>query len=235
MHAAIQQDRLQCLRLLLRYNRERMNVKDSSSTNLLEARTSVANGSLTPLLQAVRFDHYDMAKCLLHESSCDVNATASASLNGFSSLHLACHFGNLDMLELFLTARTTSLDLNIRSMGTSDGITPIHLAVQNQHVKVVERMLMAGADINVARLDTGELPLMKAVENNMNKSFLDMLLNQYNANPTLQRTDGATALLLASQMGSLGAVEALLSHPDVNPNETGAGGPSCLFLAAQTR
>jgi ankyrin repeat protein len=246
MHAAIQQDQLQCLRLLLQYNRERMNVKDSSGINLLEACTSAANGSLTPLLQAVRFDHYGMAKCLLHESSCDINATASASLNGFSSLHLACHFGNLNMLELFLSARTISsvafdatnaaaapLDLNIRSVGTSDGITPIHLALQNQHVEVVERMLMAGADINMARLDTGESPLMKAVQNNMNKSFIELLLNQYNANPTLRRSDGATALLLGSQMGCTGAVEVLLTHPDVNPNDTGAGGPSCLFLASQ--
>lgn len=63
---------------------------------------------------------------------------------GFTPLHVACHFGQLNMVR-FITARQGA---NINATTTS-GYTPLHQAAQQGHSTIVSHLLDKGADPNI--------------------------------------------------------------------------------------
>jgi len=170
---------------------------------LLEARTTEESGWMTPLLKSVRFDRLESVRWLLQCTKADVNAIAGSACAGFSSLHLAVNNGSASMLEILLSAKAAVIDVNVRRGAEApDGITPLHLSVQNRRSDLASRLLRAGADVNIrGRLDTGQTVLMKAIETEMGEEFVRMLVEDWGADVNVVRGDGATALALAEQRG----------------------------------
>lgn len=59
-------------------------------------------------------------------------------------MHVACHFGQLNMVR-FITARQ-GVKINA---ATASGYTPLHQAAQQGHSTIVSHLLDKGADPNV--------------------------------------------------------------------------------------
>ena len=74
---------------------------------------------------------------------------------------------------------------------------------------MAEALLRAGADPNLARLDTGQTVVMKSVEVGLSASFVGTLVNAFRANVGIVRGDGATALALALQYGRVQIAQVL--------------------------
>ena len=104
---------------------------------------------MAPLHVAVQNRHVDMARQLL-ESGAD---TEAADGSGELPLHLAIRTGADDMLELLLShgAQVDGRDLNY-------GQTPLMLAVREENIALVQRLLEADADLDAQSLAGEEHP-----------------------------------------------------------------------------
>ena len=69
----------------------------------------------------------------------------SLSHDGFSALHLACFFGNLETAGFLIEQ---GAEVNIRA-GNSSEITPLHSASAGKHDEILAQLIKGGADINM--------------------------------------------------------------------------------------
>lgn len=136
---------------------------------------------------------------------------------GNTLFHLACAQGDLKQIEIFLNQE--NVDLNVIN---TRGDTPLHTAVSEYRLKVVQALVDAGADINQQNA-YGEAPIHLALISKMQDSsvisvrieILDFLL-RYGANPNIQ-TDfkthtGSTPLHLAIPFQQLELIKVLIAH-----------------------
>ncbi|KAH6645948.1 ankyrin repeat-containing domain protein [Truncatella angustata] len=72
--------------------------------------------------------------------------------------------------------------------------TALHVAVQNNDLKIIELLVRDGASIDTRQPD-GKTPLLIAVENR-NHGMIQLLL-KLGANKSLEDTEGSTAIDLA--------------------------------------
>lgn len=91
---------------------------------------------------------------------------------GFTPLHVACHFGQLNMVR-FITARQ-GVKINA---ATASGYTPLHQAAQQGHSTIVSHLLDKGADPNV----------LTSVSKKNRKILLFLLLINGNIDRLLER------------------------------------------------
>ncbi|XP_048242612.1 ankyrin-3-like [Haliotis rufescens] len=192
-----------------------------------------------------------------HERVCDFLESKGANLSlvdttGDSLLHLACHGGNMAIVQRLLS------DSNINQLGM-EGWTPIMVAAVKGHQRVLDLLESKGADlslvsssgssllhlacqggnksmvqyllsdsnINKTRMD-GWTPIMVAAVSG-NKSVFD-LLESKGADLSLVDTSGAGLLHFACQGGNLAIVQYLLS--DSNINQRGLHGWTPIMVAA---
>ncbi|XP_051879573.1 oxysterol-binding protein-related protein 1-like isoform X2 [Pristis pectinata] len=151
--------------------------------------------------------------------------------------------GVRQMLEDWKNGKVT-LKINCKGQSKSNfGWAPLHLACYFGHKDVVEELLKAGADVNVAN-DVGDTPLHRAAFTG--RKELVLLLLQYSADAAVINGDGQTArgvtqdeeircmleaaeltqqrkleelLLMAAREGDAAGITALLNRsnpPDIN-------------------
>ena len=101
----------------------------------------------TALYLAARNGDYDLAM-----SSIEKGVRVDESDCGWTPLHEACNYGNLDIVKLLLDS---GADIN----GNGDeGMTPLHDATQNAHIDVVKHLIKRGASVT-ERDNNGHTPL----------------------------------------------------------------------------
>ncbi|XP_043116799.1 nuclear factor NF-kappa-B p100 subunit [Puntigrus tetrazona] len=157
----------------------------------------------TPLHLAVITHQLILVKVLL-----DAGADPGAlDRNGQTALHLCCEHREVDCLSVILRhyPQNPSPHLEIRNY---EGLTPLHLAVQNGNKKLAKILLENGAEINAGDNKSGRSPLVHAVENN----FTDMVifLIESGCDVNTQSYSGNTALHSACGRGHIEIVRVLL-------------------------
>ncbi|XP_056617944.1 B-cell lymphoma 3 protein [Triplophysa dalaica] len=159
----------------------------------------------TPLHLAVITHQLNLVKALL-----DAGADPGAlDRHGQTALHLCCEHGEANCLDVILRhyLHNPSPHLEIRNY---EGLTPLHLAVQNRDKKLAKILLDRGAEINSGDNKSGRSPLMHAVENDC----IDMvsLLIESRCDVNAQSYSGNTALHSACGRGRIEIVRLLLKN-----------------------
>jgi len=129
----------------------------------------------------------------------DPSLATAFSADGFSALHLAAFFGQVETARLLLDRGS---DPNARGCGWMTG-TALHSASSGSHVAIGRLLLEAGADPN-ARQSGGWTPLHSAAHNG-NSELVGLLLG-HGADPTAVNEEGATVLALAEEEGDADSV-----------------------------
>ena len=114
--------------------------------------------------------------------------------------------------------------------GMANGYTPLHMAVWNGDVKIVEFLLGKGADVNARSTRTGmRSPIFRAV----NDVAMTSLLLGYGASVCMEDNQRRTPLHAAVENGSGIDVVRLLLDAGANPNVIDDRGISPLYLACE--
>jgi ankyrin repeat protein len=122
-------------------------------------------------------------------------ALASRSPDGWPALHLAAHFGHGDAVDALLEARA---DVRAHS-DNHEKNTALHAALAGRGgVRVVSRLLSAGADVN-ARAGGGYTPLHIAAFGG-DAAIITTLL-AHGADAEARADDGTTALAITEAQG----------------------------------
>jgi uncharacterized protein len=129
-----------------------------------------------------------------------------------------------------LAAIEDGVDVNGKS---PDGTTPLHWAVYNDNLALVERLIAAGADVTVAN-EFGSTPLAEAATVG-NAAVIEALL-EAGAAVDAPGADGQTALMVVARSGNTAAAEVLIERgADVNARELWREQTALMWAAAQNQ
>jgi ankyrin repeat protein len=114
---------------------------------------------------------------------------------------------------------------------TADGTTALHWAAHHGDVVEMQRLIRAGADVNV-RNDYGSTPLLEAAERG--DAQLLLVLLRAGAKVESANDEGQTALMTVARTGSVDATKVLLkARANVNAVERWRGQTALMWAAAQ--
>uniref|UniRef100_A0AAQ5ZBP3 Ankyrin 3 n=1 Tax=Amphiprion ocellaris TaxID=80972 RepID=A0AAQ5ZBP3_AMPOC len=200
---------------------------------------------LTPLHVAAHYDNQKVALLLLNQG-----ASPHAAAKGITPLHLAAQEGNVDIVTLLL-ARDAPINTSNKvtpnrlysaffypflfiqvylCLYPQSGLTPLHLAAQEDKVNVAEVLVNHGATID-PETKLGYTPLHVACHYGNVKMVNFLLKNQAKVNSKTK--NGYTPLHQAAQQGHTHIINLLLHH-GASPNELTAFLMNSLCLFRQT-
>ncbi|KAL2079306.1 hypothetical protein ACEWY4_025050 [Coilia grayii] len=137
------------------------------------------------------------------QSKMMVNRTTENGKSGFTPLHIAAHYGNVNVATLLLN-RGAAVDFTARN-----GITPLHVASKRGNTNMVRLLLDRGAQIDAKTRD-GLTPLHCAARSG-HDTAVELLLER--GAPMLARTkNGLSPLHMAAQGDHVECVKHLLQH-----------------------
>ena len=122
-----------------------------------------------------------------------------------TALMLAARLGHLEMIQTLL--KHPNIDINLQDL---NGMTALYLAVRENHYKIAQELLDAGAGIDIVDFHAGRSPLRCAAERDLDE-MVDLLLG-YDANPDLKDRQGGTAVLRAVNRGAKKALEKMMKR-----------------------
>ncbi|XP_039677685.1 ankyrin-2b isoform X13 [Perca fluviatilis] len=190
------------------------------------------------------------------QSKMMVNRTTENGKSGFTPLHIAAHYGNVNVATLLLnrgaavdfTARNGITPLHVASKRgntnmvgllldrgsqidakTRDGLTPLHCAARSGHDTAVEILLERGAPL-LARTKNGLSPLHMAAQGDHVECVKHLL--QHKAPVDDVTLDYLTALHVAAHCGHY-RVTKLLLDKRANPNARALNGFTPLHIACK--
>jgi ankyrin repeat protein len=140
-----------------------------------------------------------------HALSDDPDMVGLYSPDGWTLLHLAAHFGQLEVVQMLTSA---GADVNARSRN-NQGNTPLHAALPGGHLDIVRLLVHAGADVNATQ-EGDATPLHEAAL--IGSSPLTLLLLEGGASIDARTAQGETALMLAQRSGHEGVAALLLER-----------------------
>ncbi|XP_023274914.1 ankyrin-3-like isoform X3 [Seriola lalandi dorsalis] len=235
----------------------------NSVVSLLLEHDTKGKVRLPALHIAARKDDTKSAALLLQndhnadvQSKMMVNRTTENGKSGFTPLHIAAHYGNVNVSTLLLnrgaavdfTARNGITPLHVASKRgntnmvallldrggqidakTRDGLTPLHCAARSGHDPAVELLLERGAPI-LARTKNGLSPLHMSAQGDHIECVKFLL--QHKAPVDDVTLDYLTALHVAAHCGHY-RVTKLLLDKKANPNARALNGFTPLHIACK--
>lgn len=141
---------------------------------------------------------------------------------GNSLLMLAARDGRLELVDIFLGQRPK---VNFRN---SAGDTALRLAAFNGHQAIVEKLIAAGAHVNMS----GWTPLIYAAFNGHTE--IARILMKAGAQVNAASENGMTALMAAARGGHLATAKALLDA-QADPNRKTDSGETALDIALKSK
>ncbi|XP_030207414.1 ankyrin-2 isoform X14 [Gadus morhua] len=235
----------------------------NSVVSLLLEHDTKGKVRLPALHIAARKDDTKSAALLLQndhnadvQSKMMVNRTTENGKSGFTPLHIAAHYGNVNVSTLLLnrgaavdfTARNGITPLHVASKRgntnmvallldrgaqidakTRDGLTPLHCAARSGHDPAVEILLEKGAPM-LARTKNGLSPLHMSAQGDHVECVKHLL--QYKAPVDDVTLDYLTALHVAAHCGHY-RVTKLLLDKRANPNTRALNGFTPLHIACK--
>jgi len=97
------------------------------------------------IINAIKEGKIDLFKEYIFEVGNDV----LSAQNGYTALHYAAAYGNLDFFDFFLTA-SPETDIDTLTLASE---TPLMIACMSGHAKIVKFLLTNGANLNVVNLE----------------------------------------------------------------------------------
>jgi ankyrin repeat protein len=155
------------------------------------ARLLAEMGAEIGPFEACVLGHVDRLKAMLAE---DRDLIGRFSPDGFTLLHLAAFFAQLDVAKILLTA---GADANSEARNIMR-VHPLHSAAAADQTRIAMALIEHGADVN-ARQQGGFTPLHAAAQNG-NLDLVRALLD-HGADPSARTDEGKTALELARAAG----------------------------------
>ncbi|OXU16507.1 hypothetical protein TSAR_009114 [Trichomalopsis sarcophagae] len=215
-------------------------MKDALMTELLlanNARTDIKKFGSCPLYLAVKNDCIEITKVLLLASSVsnddfknrcialelafqkknekmvrvilEHGLDPNSKMSDKTPLHLACSC-EWEGIVILLLERGA----DVRQV-TSDNVSPLHIALEQGSVRIVELLIKHNADVNVRQHRTGVTPLHIAVKRACHESVQLLLAAGADANVTTNLN--ITALHLAFEARDREMIASLLAH-GADPN-----------------
>lgn len=167
------------------------------------------NTGNTPFLHASGNSTIEVVTKLIAHGA-DINA--KNRLNE-TALHRAISHNNnannaLKFVNLFISKK---LAINAKN---NDGTTPLHLAVATSRIKIITKLLAAGANVN-AKDNQNHTPIFSILQTNSpyrhTEKILDLLI-QNKAKINIKNNTGRTPIYYAVRFSTANVVENLLAH-----------------------
>jgi ankyrin repeat protein len=145
------------------------------------------------------------------EAMVEKGASVDETLEGkWTPLHVAAKYDASVSVVGFLVQSGALINTTLTT-----GETPLFIAVERDNEAVVEFLIGAGADANIARSSDGMTPLQvmvykHAIPGQSPPWLMEVLIKKASANVNESSKDGTTALLIAIQKGATELVESLI-------------------------
>ncbi|SDZ43165.1 ankyrin repeat domain-containing protein [Bacillus sp. 166amftsu] len=159
--------------------------------NQIEKITNAAMNGDMPTIQEILNENPDLVNTF--------------SQDGWTPLHLASYFGKEEAARLLLSL---GADIHARAKNSNENM-PLHAAVANKQVKLVELLIKNGADIN-AKQSGGWTSLHEAALLG-NTEIVELLIKE-GANIQLRKDDEKTPLDIALEKEQSEVVNLIKQH-----------------------
>jgi ankyrin repeat protein len=143
---------------------------------------------------------------LLIASGCSRDTPEGSGIEETPALLIAAERGDLPTLTKLISSNDVTIDVKDACYWT-----PLMKAALNGHTEVVERLILAGADVN--QLDKGGYSSLMLAASNNHPEIIDLLIKAGAEIDLVEQTKGWTALIWAAKQGHREAVERLLQYP----------------------
>jgi ankyrin repeat protein len=163
------------------------------------AEMLLARGAEVDIFLASALGQTDRMMTLLEETP---DVIAAHSTDGWTPLHLAVHFGQMEAAQLLLAR---GAPISAHSQG-AEANTPLHAAVAGKRAEMAEMLVAAGADVH-ARDSWGWTALHHAAHEGMTPLVTYLL--EHGAELDAMGNDGRTPRQLARDEGHDGVAKAL--------------------------
>ncbi|KAI8432303.1 hypothetical protein MSG28_004723 [Choristoneura fumiferana] len=182
----------------------------------------VDNRGWTCLHEAAAYDSYQSLILILKHPDCRPLAETH---EGHTALYLACkHQCSIQTIKALLNSAE-----DIANYGSTEGVTPLHVASTQGRVEVIQLLIDYGAMIDVQDFD-GDTPLHDAALGGQYDSVVTLL--HAGADAGTRNEAECTPLHTACLKGGFNITQALLPFID-NINQTTVEGDTALILAIQ--
>ena len=141
---------------------------------------------------------------------------------------MAARSGDTSWVQTLLLAPDVQSYINYTDR---DGRTPLFTAASKGHTPIVEKLIAAGSNVNLAKTTDGASPILIAAQRGHAPVVEQLIVSRCNVDIALT-TNGATAILIAAQNGHAAVVEKLIAA-HCNVNIPVIDGSTALSLATQ--
>ncbi|NXJ85387.1 ASB3 protein, partial [Trogon melanurus] len=181
------------------------------------------NRGWVPIHEAAAHHSGECLRLLVHAAPSG-DYLKSKTFEGLCALHLSARHGSLEGVRVLLEAGVDPNEI------TTEGTTPLFLAVENRHADIVKFLLQHGASVEGSHSWSGWNSLHQASFQGCTE-IMEVLLEK-GASKECQDDFGITPLFVAAQYGKLESLRLLVSHgADINCQAKDRATP--LLIAAQ--
>ena len=192
-----------------------------SIINMLLTNVWAISDLSAALMFASFYGHIDIVELLVSKEV----AMECQCYNYFDAFMLACHNGQLQIVELLLLKK--QIDPNLQE---KNGFNAFMLACKKGHIHIVRLLLIKKVDIDVQD-NYGVNALMLASQNG-HTQIVELLLNEQVVSNAQDR-DGCNALMLACENGHTEIAELLAKKGKVDPSALSIDGWNAFMLACK--
>jgi len=209
--AAIQSRDLETLEGIIKAQPDLASARDEDGVSLLLQAAYYRNREMMALFlahkktldifEAAALDRSERIKELVETES---DLTRAWSSDGFTALHLASFFGNLESVKILVT---NGADVTTTSRNPM-AVAPMGSASSSGQTEIVEFLLAQGAEVDAPQ--TGGVTALHSAAHNGNQPLVILLLSK-GADPKLRTDDGRNAVDMARDNGHDAVVQLLES------------------------